>query len=229
AYLRMKNYDSAISAFDAALEAYPQDAASLYGRALAREGKGDSAGADAELAAARQSYPTITQELASLGLDLGPPPELAALSPAAAPTSAASVRTGTPQPPGETALLPPAGAAGNPPSEQTTSSAAPAEEMTSLPLAAAVAEALIQRGNDLLRTGDIVSARFAFERAASSGNETAAVGVAKTYDPIFLAQNGVRGLRGDPARAAFWYGKAAATGSREARERLTRLRAQFPQ
>ena len=98
-----------------------------------------------------------------------------------------------------------------------------------MPLSAEVTEALIERGNQLLRNGDIVAARLAFERAAAGGNRTAAMGVAKTYDPVFLAMSGVRGLRGDPTRAALWYGKAAAAGSHEAQERLKRLRAQFPQ
>jgi TPR repeat protein len=81
----------------------------------------------------------------------------------------------------------------------------------------------------LLATGDIVAARAAYERAAAGGNRTAAMGVAKTYDPIFLAQTGVRGLRGDPARAALWYARAAAAGDRDAQQRLRRLRAQYPQ
>jgi TPR repeat protein len=74
-----------------------------------------------------------------------------------------------------------------------------------------------------------VAARLAYERAAADGNRVAATGVAKTYDPNFLAQSGVRGLRSDPNQAALWYSKAAAAGSREAQERLKRLRAQFPQ
>ncbi len=88
---------------------------------------------------------------------------------------------------------------------------------------------MIRRGDELLGTGDIAAARSAYERAAAGGNRLAALGVAKTYDPIFLAQTGVRGLRGDPARAALWYGKAAAAGDRDAQQRLRRLRAQYPQ
>jgi TPR repeat protein len=75
----------------------------------------------------------------------------------------------------------------------------------------------------------MVAARLTYERAAADGNGAAATGVAKTYDPVFLAQSGVRGLRGDPERAALWYGKAVAAGDREAQQRLGRLRAQFPQ
>jgi TPR repeat protein len=106
---------------------------------------------------------------------------------------------------------------------------APAEETAIPPLAAGAAAVLIRRGDQLLGAGDIVAARSAYERAAEDGNRVAAMGVAKTYDPIFLAQIGVRGLRGDPARAALWYRLAAAAGDREAQQRLRRLRAQYPQ
>jgi TPR repeat protein len=74
-----------------------------------------------------------------------------------------------------------------------------------------------------------VAARLVYERAAAGGDRAAATGVAKTYDPTFLTLVGVRGLRADPARAALWYGRAAAAGDREAQQRLKRLRAQFPQ
>lgn len=143
----------------------------------------------------------------------------------------------TPQaePPAEAAALPPATPLAAPePSTDASIEAAPpppppADETASLPLPAEETQALIRRGDELLDTGDIVAARSAFERAAASGNRVAALGVAKTYDPVYLMQAGVRGLRGDPARAALWYGKAAAAGDREAQQRLRRLRAQFPQ
>jgi tetratricopeptide (TPR) repeat protein len=106
---------------------------------------------------------------------------------------------------------------------------APLEESGAFGLPAEVTEMLVKRGGELLSTGDIVAARLAFERVAASGNKVAATAVAKTYDPLFLAQTGVRGLRGDPSRAALWYGKAAAAGDREAQQRLRRLRVQFPQ
>src|SRR5207302_4641634 len=96
-------------------------------------------------------------------------------------------------------------------------------------LSAKATEALIRRGDELLSIGDMVAARLTYERAAAGGSGAAATGVAKTYDPLFLAQSGVRGLRGDPERAALWYGKAAGAGDREAQQRLGRLRAQFPQ
>jgi hypothetical protein len=114
------------------------------------------------------------------------------------------------------------------PDEQSAIHPAPSEKTGPFRLPAEVTETLIKRGGELLSTGDIVAARLSYERAAG-GSRAAATGVAKTYDPLFLAQTGVRGLRGDPSRAALWYGKAAAAGDREAQQRLRRLRAQFPQ
>ena len=141
-----------------------------------------------------------------------PPVEAAALPPAATPapsdTANGATSKGAPEP-----------AAAPAPVEATASVALPAEE----------AVALIRHGDQLLATGDIVAARSAYERAAAGGNRVAAIGVAKTYDPVFLLQAGVRGLKGDPQRAALWYGRAAAAGDREAQQRLRRLRAQFPQ
>jgi TPR repeat protein len=138
------------------------------------------------------------------------------------------------EPEAEVAALPPASA--SVPADASTDiesdsapPPAPVEETASIPLPAEETAALIRRGDQLLGTGDIVAARSAYERAAAGGNRTAATGVAKTYDPIFLAQSGVRGLRGDPARAALWYAKAAAAGDRTAQQRLRQLRAQYPQ
>jgi hypothetical protein len=150
-------------------------------------------------------------------------------------TGMASSATKVPSDPPR-AVAPPAESTALPPTAGGTAISAPpesqppaAEQTASMPLSAAAMETLVKRGDELLSTGDVVAARFVYERAASSGNRAAATGVAKTYDPVFLAQSGVRGLRGDPEQAAFWYDKAAAAGDHEAQERLKRLRARFPQ
>ena len=87
----------------------------------------------------------------------------------------------------------------------------------------------VQRGGELLKTGDIVGARLSYERAARAGSAAAATGVGKTYDPLYLVSAGVRGIQGDPARAAVWYRKAAGAGEAEAEERLRALQFAFPQ
>ena len=236
AYLKVKHYDAAIADFDTTLKVHPENAPSLYGRGLANLAKGDAVGGSADMTTARRLDPAIGQELAIWGFNLEPPPEFAPL-----PLATASGVTGalpeeqssaSPVPVEETASLPPAAAAMPAPTPQNDLSNSPptsVQETQPSPLSAEVAEALIKRGDELLSTGDIVAARLAYERAATGGNRTAATGVAKTYDPSFLTQVGVRGLRADPARAALWYGRAAAAGDREAQQRLKRLRAQFPQ
>ena len=162
-----------------------------------------------------------------------PPATLSDVQPQAGPPATTPADTGTVQPPepaAETAALPLATAPVVP--DVVTDSASPpppVEETVSMALSPAEIDALLRRGDELLGTGDIVAARSAYERAAAGGNRVAATGVAKTYDPIFLAQSGVRGLRGDPARAALWYARAAAAGDRTAQQRLRQLRAQYPQ
>ena len=85
------------------------------------------------------------------------------------------------------------------------------------------AEAFAQRGDELLQTGDVVGARFCYERAAAGGMAAAATRVGKTYDPIFLATVGVQGLQGDPSQAAVWYRKGISAGDPEALQRLSAL------
>ena len=77
---------------------------------------------------------------------------------------------------------------------------------------AATIAALIKRGDELFRTGDISSARLAYERAAAGGSARAMTALGMTYDPSFLGRINARGIRPDPAVAAEWYRKATALG-----------------
>jgi hypothetical protein len=96
------------------------------------------------------------------------------------------------------------------------------------PPSAAVAP-LVHRGEQLLTSGDIASARRFFERAAEGGDAAAACGLGKSYDPLFLRRVGTRGVSGDAAKAADWYRRAASAGSNEAAARLAQLLVKFPQ
>jgi hypothetical protein len=87
---------------------------------------------------------------------------------------------------------------------------------------------LVRRGDEFLAAGDIVSARHFFERAAKSGDPEGALGLGKSYDPLYLRQAGVRGVGGDPAKAGTWYRSAALAGNAEAALRLKRLEAAYP-
>jgi len=86
---------------------------------------------------------------------------------------------------------------------------------------------MLRRGDELLATGDIISARRFFERAASSGSAAAMCGIGKSFDPLFLRGAGVIGIAGDAEAAIAWYRKAADAGSNDARARLERLRATY--
>jgi hypothetical protein len=65
--------------------------------------------------------------------------------------------------------------------------------------------ALMERGRDLLKSGDIASARLLFQRLADAGIADAALGLAATYDPRYLAQHNLIGVVGDETKAHAWY------------------------
>ena len=75
---------------------------------------------------------------------------------------------------------------------------------------------LLTSGDTALRTGDITTARLYYERATESENPQAALRLGKTYDPTYLALNGLNGVYADAAVAARWYRYAQALGSPEA-------------
>jgi hypothetical protein len=78
------------------------------------------------------------------------------------------------------------------------------------------AAALIERGRDLLKNGDVASAQLAFRRLAEAGKAEAALALATTYDPRYLVQHNLVGIVGDEEKARAWYRRARELGSREA-------------
>src|SRR5208283_3837571 len=87
----------------------------------------------------------------------------------------------------------------------------------------AVAALYASRGDQMLAIKDVSAARRFYEYAANAGSARAATVLARTFDPSFLSQLGVVGLRPDPAQAAVWYQKAAELGDRDAENRLHSL------
>lgn len=173
-----------------------------------------------------------------------PAPQLAAL--AAPPSPAASADTPVakpPAPPGSAATSAgdspraAAGVADAPrtaaPSVQTALAVAPPLATPPAPPPAprtppqqdqAVAAALYSaRGDQMLAIKDISAARRFYEYAANAGSARAAMLLAKTYDPGFLDELGVVGLRPDPAMATAWYRKAMELGDHDAEASLRRL------
>lgn len=90
------------------------------------------------------------------------------------------------------------------------------------PLAGQLAE-LLARGDFFLRAGDIASARLFYERAAEAGDAQAALELGATFDPYFLVGVGLRNMRGDAAKAVFWYHRALGLGANQAQLPLIRL------
>ena len=76
--------------------------------------------------------------------------------------------------------------------------------------------ALLTRGDALIAKGDIASARLLYERAAEAADGPAALRLAESYDPGFLARARLSGARGDPLAAARWYRRARELGVSEA-------------
>jgi TPR repeat protein len=83
--------------------------------------------------------------------------------------------------------------------------------------------ALVTRGDAFLSTGDIVSARLFYERAADGGDGGAALRLGATFDPGFLSRTGIGGAPSDPAQASSWYRRALDLGNSAAQEALRDL------
>jgi len=84
---------------------------------------------------------------------------------------------------------------------------------------------LLARGDWLFATGDVASARFLHERGADAGAARAAMKLGETFNPVYLHYAQLRGLRGDPGTAVFWYRRARDLGATEVANWLERLEA----
>lgn len=82
---------------------------------------------------------------------------------------------------------------------------------------------LIERGEALLRSGDIASARVLLRRAANEGSAQAAFELGTTFDPVFLRQLHAYGIDADAAQAQAWYLRASKLGSSQASRELKQL------
>jgi hypothetical protein len=83
---------------------------------------------------------------------------------------------------------------------------------SAIPAPASKADDLVTKGDSLLQSGDLVSARQFYLKASDMGSAKGSFGVARTYDPKIYAQLNVVGLEPDAAQAASWYQKAAQAG-----------------
>jgi hypothetical protein len=161
-----------------------------------------------------------------------PAPAIVATAPAA-PTTPAVVAPASASPPPAASAQEPAPLAEIPNESRPQTVPSSHEEKpivaspSPAPLAPAEIEELVTRGGRLLATGDIAAARVFFERAAEQGNAAAATAAGKTYDPLYLEEAHVRGIRGDPVAAAKWYRRASVAGDKEADLRMKKLIARY--
>lgn len=101
--------------------------------------------------------------------------------------------------------------------------AAPSHAPAIKPIDPGEAAVLMGRGRDFLASGDISAARVAFRRLADAGMADAALALANTYDPAYLAAHNVIGALGDSATARTLYKRASDLGSAEAGQILARM------
>ena len=181
--------------------------------------------------------PAHAPEAAKPETPSAPPVALpASVATTAGPTQPVAAPPTTPPPIPPLPTAPPPGAslpvipppAATPPMVQPPSATPPsaptAQDTTSLP--PSVIAVLLQRGNEKLASGDVLSARLYFERAGAAGSEDGAMGAARTYDPGNLATIDAPGLQANVKRAIDWYRIAAAThGNPEAQKRIDALTA----
>lgn len=205
----------------------------VYYFSVGREAPATDRGA--KLATVETQLATVPSVPASQPRDVAPPPQVQTPQPPAsqqppapppqAPVQAAPQRSGpfalqsaTPSWPaaGETRAVPAAPMPASPPP-------APEPVKPRITLDPDEIAVLLKQGEQFIASGDVVTARVPFERAAEAGDARAALALGATYDPMVLARLGVRGIAGDVAKARSWYEKARALGSTEAAGRLANL------
>jgi hypothetical protein len=169
-------------------------------------------------AAAPSAAAVLPQPRAEAPMPASPPPAVAAPEPPPPPAPVAAAA-----PPPEPAPPAPVAATAVAPAPQPAPPAASPPPADPQEIAG-----LVARADELLGTGDVVSARLFYQRAAELGSGPAATAVGQTYDPLFLEVARVRGVRGDTQAAAAWYRKAIALGDRQAEIRLRRLEGKPP-
>jgi TPR repeat protein len=82
---------------------------------------------------------------------------------------------------------------------------------------------MLQRADDLIKSGDLSSARLLLRRVAEAGDARAAFTLAGTFDPNVLKALDLQDGAPDIALARLWYERAAQLGSADAPRRLQQL------
>jgi hypothetical protein len=93
-------------------------------------------------------------------------------------------------------------------------------------LSATEETSMLTRGADLMRRGDIASARLLFKDLAARASARGARAMGESYDPVLLRRVFIAGLEPNLEEARKWYKKAVELGDEEALQRLGALEAQ---
>ena len=75
----------------------------------------------------------------------------------------------------------------------------------------------IEKADQFLRRGQFTIARYLYEQAYQAGDVSGALGMAKSYDAIFLRTLGVH-VKGDFQKSRIWYRRAAEVSGKQRRE-----------
>ena len=179
------------------------------------------------------SAPATARPSAALAASPPPPPTTPALAALAAspasPLKATPSAAVMPAPPAAAGPPPPSASGLAPPMAKvanqlpTGAPPAPAHPQTSPGLSGAEITELLVRGDAFLGTGDIISARLCYERAANADSGVAALRLGTTFDPIVLGRAEVQGIAADPVQALSWYRRARELGVVEAEQRIKAL------
>jgi hypothetical protein len=108
----------------------------------------------------------------------------------------------------------------NAPPEEVKANSLPRPIPTPDSLLLEEATSYVEKGEMLLKVGDIIAARQFFIRAYELKSPDGAYGVARTYDPAVYRDLNVQGLKPNAEKATEWYGKAAAQGHEAAQAAL---------
>jgi TPR repeat protein len=105
----------------------------------------------------------------------------------------------------------------------------PAVQQVSAASPQPAAQNLVSKGDILLKSGDLAMARQFYERAYAEGaRASAAMGTARTFDPVVYAQLKVQGMQPDPQQALEWYERARAEGNPQAAAAIDALKKTAP-
>ena len=182
----------------------------------------DFAGAIAAPEGALDAKPSAAKPAAVLDATPDTKPAAKTVEKAEAPVLPAGAAAGKPSSPAgqiKVAALEPA----------ATIPAAPAARSMTAPtkapaMAADEARQLLERGDRLMKLGDIVSARALYTRALDADQANAALRLGSTFDPLIYQRIGVRGLQPDAGKAMEWYLTAAEAGNENARRAYDALK-----